>query len=550
MVVTNSQYGPPNGYQNAPQNGYPAPQQNDFQNPPQNDHTNTQNTNTQQPPPNRSNRPTISHQQFTIQGNIAHGYLVPHEEEAKVHTNNTWAKFDGYYNNNSSNNEDLGALVIAAETRSGGAKRRRTKEDSEARHTVEPKTRKRVNFEDMEIKGEPISGRISHKQSIPSQPAFAGFGNSDSTSTSAKPEKKKRATRNSKELKEIFIRKGLGQLDYLVLIDNFTVTITLKELAQMSPDWSRWLRKATTRMNNKKKKPKESSNYEPPSIKEEVLAVTVPLYDVRAIIDITQFTIRISDPSLGETYQNIQSPKFIKSSKHGLILIPTLRDNPFDQLSTISCEPVSDSSSHIRATPTKQTTKQDYTDDETDTNSSTSEEFEESNNSNNSNTSNNYEPANEREKRELPHNIKVSNKPDSEGPREVLKSSTIDSTHRALIPRKVNTLEAAFGASSKVREPSRDGSKLLASGIGGSGQSESRISATSRAPETDIEKTMIIATYKDENTSIKSSATTYSFEIELEDPLNLVPFEGEQPACITNAYTTHSCFEFTIFVAG
>jgi hypothetical protein len=45
------------------------------------------------------------------------------------------------------------------------------------------------------------------------------------------PEKKKRAARNSKELKEIFIRKGLGQLDYLVLMDNFIVTITLKELA-------------------------------------------------------------------------------------------------------------------------------------------------------------------------------------------------------------------------------------------------------------------------------------------------------------------------------
>jgi hypothetical protein len=51
-----------------------------------------------------------------------------------------------------------------------------------------------------------------------------------------KPKKKKRATRNLKELKEIFIYKGLGQLDYLVLIDNFIVTITLKELAQMSPN--------------------------------------------------------------------------------------------------------------------------------------------------------------------------------------------------------------------------------------------------------------------------------------------------------------------------
>jgi hypothetical protein len=52
---------------------------------------------------------------------------------------------------------------MAAETRLGGAKRRWTKEDSKAYYIIEPKIRKRVNFEDIEVEGELISSGVSYK---------------------------------------------------------------------------------------------------------------------------------------------------------------------------------------------------------------------------------------------------------------------------------------------------------------------------------------------------------------------------------------------------
>lgn len=64
----------------------------------------------------------------------------------------------------------------------------------------------------------------------------------------------KKKKRVPKELKEIAGRAGKGPIDYKSLLEKNTMTLSLMDLCQMSPDLAKHVRHLTTRVNKKKKK--------------------------------------------------------------------------------------------------------------------------------------------------------------------------------------------------------------------------------------------------------------------------------------------------------
>lgn len=74
--------------------------------------------------------------------------------------------------------------------------------------------------------------------------------------------KKSRAKRGTKELQEIYGRKGEGPLDYKKIIKGSMIgpTLSLMDLMQISPDFTRHLIKLGTQINRRKKKPENANS--------------------------------------------------------------------------------------------------------------------------------------------------------------------------------------------------------------------------------------------------------------------------------------------------
>jgi hypothetical protein len=95
------------------------------------------------------------------------------------------------------------------------------------------------------------------------------------------------------------------------------------------------------------------------------------LHSIKAVIDIGNFNIQISDPSIGNQPVVIQSPLFMKSTEHSLLLVSAETPNhQFAQLSMAHCQPVK----KTPLAPAPEVEAQSDTDDDADTESMESEE--------------------------------------------------------------------------------------------------------------------------------------------------------------------------------